>query len=293
MHRHSILQKIFAVALVGMLVCGSVPAMAEDTAETSFGPCTLRVEYLDETTPLSGVDFRVYRVADMEEWGYYEYEAAFADSDVALQYEMTNDEWVSAALDLAAFAYANRISPDMTGTTNRDGLIVFKDIDAGLYLVEGDAIDIGKTRYTPQVFCVVVPDRDVFGNPVYTVSVNPKFETSPVPETPPENPPHNPPENPPHNPPDNPPDEQTHEPEPSPSPEPTPEPTPSPEPAPTPEPSPSPEPTPEPTPEPATEPSHSPQTGDAANAATWGTLLISSAVLLVFLASTRKTKKDL
>ena len=152
--------------------------------------CILHISYMDEDMPIPDVSFRIYYVAGYALHGQYALAPAFEGCNAVLGTTMTNSQWVDAAQTLLIYAETNAIEPDATGITNIDGDLVFTDMLPGVYLVDGDSVDMGQTIYTPQVFCIVVPDRDTDGNFIYDVTVTPKYEVqakpTPTPELTPE-----------------------------------------------------------------------------------------------------------
>ncbi len=179
MRNSKLIRRCLAVLLCVLVMASFIPNTVAFAADA--GSCTLRIEYLDDDRPLVGVSFRVYRAADLLPHGEYGLTGSFAGCPVELKNQMTNAEWVDAAKVLFNHVTANGILPDYSGKTDSRGILEFSGIKEGLYLIEGDVLNDGTTIYTPQVFCVVVPDRDDNGNPVYFVTVTPKYESTPTP----------------------------------------------------------------------------------------------------------------
>lgn len=179
MKYQSLMRRCLAALLCVLVMAAFLPNTVAYAADA--GPCSLRIEYLDGGRPLAGVSFRVYRVADLLPHGEYGYAGSFTGCSIELKSQMTNAEWVDAAKALLGYVGTKNVLPDMSGKTDSAGVLEFSGIKEGLYLVEGDVLNDGAAIYTPQVFCVVVPDRDDNGNPVYSVTVTPKYESVPAP----------------------------------------------------------------------------------------------------------------
>lgn len=178
--KHFIQRMLIDMLCILMIAsCGTVSAFADTY------PCLLRIEYLNLSSPLPGVTFRAYYVAEMPHNREYLLTEKFAEANVNLKAKMTNSEWLQTERALSAYRRVRGIIPDYVGHTDMRGVLEFKNIPPGLYLVEGDAAVINQTVFVPQTLCVVVPDRDENNNPVYDVTVTPKFEIRNIPIPPP------------------------------------------------------------------------------------------------------------
>ena len=186
MRKAKFVYRVSSALLALMLISLMVPyakAAEEDL-------CVLHISYMDENMPIPDVSFRIYYVAGHALHGQYALSPAFEGCNAVLGTTMTNSQWVDVAQTLLIYAETNVIEPDATGITDIDGDSMFTDMLPGVYLVDGDSVDMGHTIYTPQVFCTVVPDRDTDGNFIYDVTVTPKYEVqakpTPTPELTPE-----------------------------------------------------------------------------------------------------------
>ena len=163
-------QKVLAM-LCGLLLA---TVFAVPAALAAGGTCSLRIEFLDGSAPLAGATFRVYRVAELADFGEYNLLDAFKSSGAELRSQMTNRAWEEAAAKLSAHASRNGLKADLSGVTDTNGALSFSGLEEGVYLVEGDPLQVGDDLYTPQTFCVVLPGRDADG-PVRDLTVTPKF----------------------------------------------------------------------------------------------------------------------
>lgn len=166
--------------LLCLLLTAAVLPCAAQAAE---GICLLEIEYLDGKEAIPGAGFRVWRAADPEPRGEYALTESFAGSGVKLHGLMNNGEWEDAAKTLSEWAEQNNIPAKYSGTTGTDGTLSFTGLSEGVYLVKGDPLRVGDDIYTPQIFCVVIPDRNAEGEPVYAVKAMPKFESETAPKT--------------------------------------------------------------------------------------------------------------
>lgn len=141
------------------------------------GSCSLLINSKDDSKPIGGVFFHVYRVADViyhDDVNYHDFTLSdkFSESSVAIGPQMTNAEWSNAAVWLAAYVMRNKISADYEGSADFNGRVYFGNMDPGVYLVTGDSLTVNDMVYTPQTFCVVLPDKNAVGD---NVTANVKF----------------------------------------------------------------------------------------------------------------------
>lgn len=141
--------------------------------------CTLTVHYLDERTPIPDAKFSLYRVAALKEKSeeYYEPEERFAESGAVLQRRMNNELWAEAANTLSAFADKNNLKADVSGKTDKDGLLTFSNLKPGLYLLSGSDTDGKEKSYHSNAACVVLPEKDKDGKLITKVTIEPKYDS--------------------------------------------------------------------------------------------------------------------
>ena len=82
----------------------------------------LTVSYKDGSTPLAGVEFSIYRVADVDAYAYSEFTLTdeFASSNVSVN-NLDSSGWRAAAGTLAGYVQLNGIKALDSGSTNDDG----------------------------------------------------------------------------------------------------------------------------------------------------------------------------
>ncbi len=166
------MQRILASLLCFLLAAAVIPGVM---AQAAAAPCSLTIEYLDESRPISGAAFRVWYAAALEPHGEYALAGEFADSGAQMYNQMTNKAWEDAAKALSDWAVEKQLEADHAGATDADGKLVFSALEEGVYLVEGDPLAVGDDIYTPQTFCVVLPGRDDAGGAIHDLAVTPKY----------------------------------------------------------------------------------------------------------------------
>ena len=147
----------------------------------------LTVSYQDGNTPLAGAGFSIYLVAAADESGELTTTDAFKQFNVDIRGK--NDEaWKALASTLEGYVLRDDIAPTDSGKTNAEGYLYFPTggrLTPGLYLVLGQRHIQDGRRYDPMPFMVMLPTQDTqTGDWLYEVIVDPKHESSEVPDTP-------------------------------------------------------------------------------------------------------------
>ena len=179
-------KRIVPLLLVMMLLL-STPAFAAGSIDLNR-EVTLTISYQDRGSPLVGANFSIYLVATVDETGELTTTDSFKQFNVDIRGK--NDAaWRTLASTLEGYVLRDNVAPTDSGKTNADGILYFptgsKKLTPGLYLVLGDRITQGGFRYDPMPFMVMLPTQDTDKNEwLYDVIVNPKHESSEIPDTP-------------------------------------------------------------------------------------------------------------
>lgn len=158
----------------------ALAAGAIQTAQES----SLTVVYADSGTALTGVEFALYRVADVSPGGQYTLTGGFAGCPIDL-----NDPSSGAALAGAGYALLNGIPPLARGTTDNTGRVTFTGLTPGLFLVVGSAHVQNGTILTVAPFFAALPALNYSTNDwEYSVVMTPKHGGSSLPSDTPDTP---------------------------------------------------------------------------------------------------------
>jgi hypothetical protein len=150
----------FALVLA-LLLCFVYPAYA--LAGNQLDPSaesTLTVMDQAEEKPISGVTFRLYKVADVTEELSFLETGDFKDTGVSITKD--DSSWSAQASTLEAYvversAEGNAITPVGSGTTDSQGKVVFSKVPSGLYLLVGDTKTQGAYVYRSQPVLLTLP----------------------------------------------------------------------------------------------------------------------------------------
>ena len=177
MWKKQILRIVAGMLLVLMLVPQT--AFAIDPLEVG-ADVSLKVNYHGNNGALiSGVQFNVYKVGEIDRFGEVEPIGAFADYPVSYD-NMDAAKWKNLAGMLTVYVEKDEIEPVDSGVTDEEGTVVFPnkatEMTTGLYLVIGEEHIYQYEVYTPEATLICLPNRNEKEDWIYDVVMNPKYE---------------------------------------------------------------------------------------------------------------------
>lgn len=168
------------LAVLALLLLLPIPALAAESIDLNRD-CELTISAQDGETPLVGVSYSLYRVADVDRTGALKATGDFSEFHVDLEHQ-SGDIWKTLASTLEGYVLRDQLKPLDSGRTNKQGQLRFptgsEKLQPGLYLVLGSRhVQNGKV-YDAQPFMVMLPALDRTANAwSYSVTVNGKFES--------------------------------------------------------------------------------------------------------------------
>ena len=167
---------VAGILLVLMLVPQT--AFAIDPLEVG-ADVTLTVNYEGtDGTLISGAEFYLYKVGEIDRFGEVEPTGAFADYPLSYK-ELDASGWKKLAGMLAVYVEKDEIEPMDSGMTDAQGTLNFpnnvEEMTTGLYLVMGEEYIYQHQRYTPEAALICLPNRDENEDWIYDVVMNPKY----------------------------------------------------------------------------------------------------------------------
>lgn len=137
---------------------------------------SLEVSIADEGTAVAGMDFALYRVANVSDTAELSLAEEFAGYGVALD-GLDSEGWRAAAQTLAGYAARDQLEPLASAVTDSAGAARFDGMAVGLYLLVGQTVTQNGTRYDPEPALVLLPQLGEDGAWVYGVTAAVKFGT--------------------------------------------------------------------------------------------------------------------
>lgn len=141
--------------------------------------CSLTVSYCCGETAFSGVQVKLYRIAQVSEDFKYTLMQSYAATGLTLDGIRTAGEWDAVRSTLEAYILAYNVAPEFISVTNGDGQVSFDALKTGMYL----AI-VGQTEQN-DLICrfdsalIALPGLGEDGRWQYQVSMNAKGEILP------------------------------------------------------------------------------------------------------------------
>lgn len=174
--KKEILKIVAGMLLVLMLVPQT--AFAIDPLEVG-ADVTLTVKYQgNDWGNISGAEFFLYKVGEIDRFGEVEPINEFADYPVSYE-NLDASGWKNLAEILAVYVGKDEIEPVDSGTTDAQGELIFpndaKEMTTGLYLMIGEEHIYQHHRYTPEATLICLPNRDENENWIYDVAISPKY----------------------------------------------------------------------------------------------------------------------
>ncbi len=166
----------FVFALILIISIFSISASAKTRIDTT-ATGTLTLKY-----PVSDVEFKLYKVADISDAGRFTLTKTFSGYSIYFDQE-DQSEWNLLAETLSAYVARDNITASASDTVNALGKVKFRDLELGLYLVEAKEHTYENKKYTPQPFLISVPNLDDDDEWTYSFEVEPKYEVADIPET--------------------------------------------------------------------------------------------------------------
>lgn len=153
-------------------------------------PVSLELTYKYNGEALTGTDFDLYHVAEIDAYGELIATAPFTSFDVNI-YGENDKAWENLTNELASYVKANKVSVADYGKVDNNGRAIFPnntdDLKQGLYLVVGHSVVKDGTIYETVPFLVLLPSIDDDTKDwTYEVTAFPKpgEQSNPEPPTP-------------------------------------------------------------------------------------------------------------
>lgn len=170
------IKKTAAMLLVILMLLPALSAvvMADET------PLSLTIQCNGHKEPVPGIEYRLFRVADMADDGSYSLAPKFRDYPVELNSEI---DARSLAVTLEGYIAADKIPADDRAFTDNSGSLTFpangKKLSRGLYLVTCDDFEHDGHSYEAEPILVNLPSIDLEGKEVRAVKLAPKHNSYP------------------------------------------------------------------------------------------------------------------
>lgn len=164
-----------------LMPCQVMAASTSDAVEPIIpeNECSLTVSYCRGETAFSGIQVKLYRIAEVSADFRYTLAQSFAASGLILDGIRTSGEWDVVRSTLEAHILAYNIAPEFTSVTNEDGQVSFESLKTGMYLAIVNQVEQDDLHYRFDSALIALPGLGSDGRWQYQVSVNAKGEVLP------------------------------------------------------------------------------------------------------------------
>lgn len=164
-----------------LMPCQVMAASTSDAVEPIIpeNECSLTVSYCCGETAFSGIQVKLYRIAEVSADFRYTLAQSFAASGLILDGIRTSGEWDVVRSTLKAHILAYNIAPEFTSVTNEDGQVSFESLKTGMYLAIVNQVEQDDLHYRFDSALIALPGLGSDDRWQYQVSVNAKGEVLP------------------------------------------------------------------------------------------------------------------
>ena len=141
--------------------------------------CSLTVSYRYGETAFSGMEVKLYRIAEVSADFKYTLTQPFENSGLILDGIRTAGEWNVVRSTLETHILAYNISAEFTAVTNEDGNASFDALRTGMYLAIVSQVEQQDLHYIFDSALIALPGLEPDGRWQYQASVNAKGEVLP------------------------------------------------------------------------------------------------------------------
>lgn len=174
-------KSLLCLFVIGFILGLFLMPVSASSVEPSF---TIDLQYSVNDRAFSDQTVRIYRIAAFDSAGNYAAAAPFDGYHVKIHGITTQKEWRDAANTLAFYAAADQLEPNYTAKTDSHGCAFFRNVEPGLYLIEGFTVKEIEGTYRFENFILFVPTPQSNGTMKYDVEAKPKADFTPEPNEP-------------------------------------------------------------------------------------------------------------
>ena len=154
-------KKIICRVLLCLMILALMPVQAHAIDRVDLSKSVnLTIQFSHEGQPLHGAQLKIYKVAEMDEWGEFTFLDEFASYPVMLP---VDTDWTALANTLDAYIQQDQLDPADAGITDENGMVKFPKkrmaLTPGLYLITGSTLTYNGVCYTPAPTLVALPNR--------------------------------------------------------------------------------------------------------------------------------------
>lgn len=171
-------RRIVACMICCLMVCALlVPGSRAAAASLDQSAvCELTIDFQANGGPVSGADFQIYRVGEMDRQGSVSLSGQFTEYPVDIN-TMTDSGYQEAADTLWGYVQRDALQPDHVVTTDEDGIAQASGLRVGIYLVVCEPVEVEGGKLISSAQLLRVPFKSNTADDWdYSLEVTPKVE---------------------------------------------------------------------------------------------------------------------
>ena len=141
--------------------------------------CSLIISYCYGETAISGMEVRLYRIAEVSADFKYTLTKSFESFGLTFDGIRTTGEWNVIRSTLETNILAHNITSEFSSVTNEDGQVTFDGLRTGMYLAIVNRAERQDLNYRFDSALIALPGLENNGRWQYQVSLNAKVEVLP------------------------------------------------------------------------------------------------------------------
>ena len=147
---------MYVLCLLSVIILFPAKVFAREPIDLTR-TANLTIHFEAEDGPVHGVNFKIYKVAEISEFSDYTPIGRFAEYPVSFE-NNTADSWRKLSTTLYGYVVNDpEAEPDITASTDAEGNIKLENMELGLYLVLGASFNHDRQDYVPEPFLVNLP----------------------------------------------------------------------------------------------------------------------------------------
>ena len=165
--------RVLTILLLVLTLLQPASVLAAETIDVNRG-CSMELQYSKEGNSFPGLSIRIYRVAEMDQYGYHDLLPPFDTMPVRIEGIQSQKEWRDAAETMLSYIVADQITPDHIAATDSRGIVTFSNLETGLYLIQGVVAENSTGVYQFEDFFMFLPTYQSDGSQIYDMVAKPK-----------------------------------------------------------------------------------------------------------------------
>lgn len=174
------MKRLFGIILAVIFITGICTGVSAEESDKDHA-CSLTLDYSINEKEFSGLETKIYRVAELTQEGEYKLIPPFSDYPINIHGITSQQQWQQTAQTVRNLVMGNNVEAYSSEFTDDDGNAYHKELETGLYMVMGIIVEEDKDGYIFNDFMVYLPTPGDDGYD-YDITAKPKCSLYTIPE---------------------------------------------------------------------------------------------------------------